>query len=84
MLGIKQGALAIDLGLSQQAFSHLEQKEILDAPMLGKVAKILGLTEEAIKPFNEKAAINIISSTIHETSITGTNNHFNFTFKPIE
>ncbi len=52
--------------------------------MLGKVEKILGLTEEAIKPFNEKAAINIISSTIHETSITGTNNHFNFTFKPIE
>ena len=52
--------------------------------MVGKVAKVLGVTEEAIKTFNEEAAINIISSTIHDTSIAGTNNHSNFSFNQIE
>lgn len=31
VLGIKQEALAMDLALSQQAISQLEQKETLDA-----------------------------------------------------
>ena len=43
MLGIKQDALVIDMGLTQQVVSLLEQKETLDAPMLGKVAKVLGV-----------------------------------------
>jgi hypothetical protein len=34
--------------------------------MLEKVAKVLGVPEEAIKSFNEEAAINIISSTEKE------------------
>jgi len=38
MLGIKQDALAFDLGLSQQAISQLEQKEALDKDMLEKIA----------------------------------------------
>lgn len=62
ILGIKQDALAIDLGLSQQAVSLLEQKETLDVPTLEKVAKALNVPVEAIKNFNEEAAINIIAS----------------------
>jgi transcriptional regulator with XRE-family HTH domain len=52
ILGIKQDALAIDLGLTQQAVSLLEQKETLDAPTLDKVAKALGVSADAIKNFN--------------------------------
>lgn len=69
LLGVKQEALGAALGLSQQSVSQLEQKEKLDDPaLLDKVAKALGVSEEAIKNFNEKAAINIISNTYHDTS----------------
>lgn len=82
-LGIKQDALAIDLNMSQQAVSLLEQKEVLDAPVLEKVAKILGVPEEAIRNFNEEAAINIISSTLNDNA-GSINNNCSFTFNPMD
>jgi len=85
ILGIKQDALANDLGLSQQAISQLEQKEALDADMLEKVAKALKVSPEVIKNFDEEAAIHIISNTFdsHDNS---TLNAINFypTFNPLE
>jgi transcriptional regulator with XRE-family HTH domain len=68
ILGIKQDALAMDLGLSQQAISQLEQKEALDSEMLSKIAAVLKVPVEAIKNFDEQAAINIISNTFHNNS----------------
>ena len=68
MLGIKQEFLASSLGLSQQAVSQLEQKEVLDQAALQKVSKILGVPEDAIKNFSEDAAVNIVSSTLHNTN----------------
>ncbi len=55
ILGIKQDALAMDLGLSQQAISQLEQKEALDGELLEKIAKILEVPVEAINNFDEEA-----------------------------
>lgn len=57
MLGIKQDALAFDLGISQQAISSLEQKEALDKDMLEKIAAVLKVPVEAIKNFDEEKAI---------------------------
>jgi transcriptional regulator with XRE-family HTH domain len=54
ILGIKQDALAMDLGISQQAISALEQKEALDREMLEKVAKALRVAPEVIQKFNEE------------------------------
>jgi transcriptional regulator with XRE-family HTH domain len=68
ILGIKQDALAMDLGISQQAISQLEQKEALDAEMLSKIAGVLKVPVDAIKNFDEQAAINIISNTFHNNS----------------
>ena len=68
ILGIKQDALAMELGLSQQAISALEQKEALDKDMLEKIAGILKVPVAAIKEFNEDATINIISSTLHDNA----------------
>lgn len=79
ILGIKQDALAIDLGLTQQAVSLLEQKETLDATTLDKVAKALGVSADAIKNFNEDATFNIISNTYHDQSSS-----VNYQFNPIE
>ncbi len=79
ILGIKQDNLAIDLGLSQQAVSQLEQKESIESEVLDKVAKALKVTPEAIKNFNEQAVINNINNTFHDNSLL-INNQFN----PIE
>jgi len=80
ILGIKQDALAIELGLSQQAVSQLEQKETLDADIIEKISKALKVNPEAIKNFNEENTINIFSNTYHDnSSILGTYN-----FNPIE
>lgn len=81
MLGIKQDVLATSLGLSQQAISQLERKELLDKPILEKVSKALGIPEDAIKNFTEDAAVTIISSTLHDNS--GSVNYFP-TFNPVD
>ncbi len=81
MLGIKQDALAIQLGLSQQVISQLEQKETLDIPTLEKVSKALGVTTDAIKTFSEETAITIISSTLHDNAGSV---FYNPTFNPID
>jgi transcriptional regulator with XRE-family HTH domain len=92
MLGVKQETLAIDLGLSQQAISNLEQRETLDVPTLEKVAKTLGVTIEAIKNFNDEAAISYFN-TFHDNSSVNVNqgtqgavgpNHYQCTINPLE
>jgi transcriptional regulator with XRE-family HTH domain len=84
ILGIKQETLATTLGLSQQAISNLEQKEIVDKDLLEKVAKAMKISPEAIKSFNEENTINIFSNTYHDnSSILGTY-HFNPLDKMVE
>jgi transcriptional regulator with XRE-family HTH domain len=85
ILGIKQDALAMDLGLTQQAISQLEQKEALDAEMLEKIAAALRVPVETIKNFDEQAAINIISTTFnsHDNS-TSLAYQSSLTFNPID
>ncbi|MBT2619348.1 MULTISPECIES: helix-turn-helix domain-containing protein [Chryseobacterium] len=85
MLGIKQEALAFELGddWNQKKISLLEQKETVESDILEHVAKILKIPTEAIENFDEEQAVNIIASTI--------NNHdqsaviqYNPTFYPID
>lgn len=85
ILGIKQDALAMELGLSQQAVSALEQKEALDKEMIEKIAQVLKVPSETIKNFSEEAAINIISTTFnsHDQS-TSIAYQSNLNFNPIE
>lgn len=82
ILGIKQDTLAHDLGLSQQAISQLEQKEALDSEMLAKIAAALKVPVEAIKNFDEQAAINVISNTFHDQSANNVN--YQCTFNPLD
>jgi len=83
MLGIKQDALAIDLGLSQQAISALEQKEALDKDILEKIAAVLKVPVEAIKNFDEQAAVSFISSTFNDNAV-GYAATYSPTFNPID
>jgi transcriptional regulator with XRE-family HTH domain len=62
MLGMKQEVLADKLGVTQQAISKIEQSENVEDVTLEKVAKALGMQSEAIKNFNEDAAINLVQN----------------------
>lgn len=66
--GIKQETLAASLGISQQAVSRMEASEQVDDERLEKVANALSVPVEAIKNFNEDAAINVIGNTITNTN----------------
>ncbi|MEO6838309.1 MAG: helix-turn-helix transcriptional regulator [Ginsengibacter sp.] len=85
MLGIKQEALASELGddWNQKKISLLEQKETIDDNLLEQVAKVLKVPAEAIKNFDEQAAVNFISSTFNDNSV-GYAATYSPTFNPID
>ena len=79
--GMKQETLAAELGISQQSVSSLEQSEHIEVEKLEKVAKVLGVSKEAIENFSEELAINFFNS--FQDSSNGTfNNHC--TFNPLD
>ncbi|XZF16694.1 helix-turn-helix transcriptional regulator [Chitinophagaceae bacterium MMS25-I14] len=59
ILGIKQEALAIELGSdwSQKKISMLEAKEEIDAPLMEQVARALNVPVRAIEEFDEEATV---------------------------
>ena len=83
MLGIKQEALAHELGAdwSQKKISLLEQKETVEDAILAQVSEILKIPVEAIKNFDEEQAITVISSTFNDNSAVVYNNPV---FNPID
>ncbi|MVN92672.1 helix-turn-helix domain-containing protein [Mucilaginibacter aquatilis] len=80
--GMKQDALAAELGISQQAISKIEQSADIDDESLAKIATVLGVTADAIKSFSEEAVLNYFN-TFNDNS-TGAFNNFNCTFNPID
>jgi transcriptional regulator with XRE-family HTH domain len=79
ILGVKQDFLATSLGLSQQAVSQMEQKDILDTSTLQKVSKALGVSEEAIQNFTDEAAIQVFSNTYNDQSAS-----VQYNFNPVD
>jgi transcriptional regulator with XRE-family HTH domain len=88
MLGIKQDALAADLGddWNQQKISLLEQKETIDNGLLQQLSAALKIPVEAIENFDEEQAINIISNTVNNNDSATGNSLFSYqpTFNPID
>lgn len=59
-LGMKQEALAADLGVNQQIISKIEKQEEIEEGFLKRIAEELGISEEVIKDFDvEKTIFNI-------------------------
>ncbi|WP_342648561.1 helix-turn-helix transcriptional regulator [Mucilaginibacter sp. CSA2-8R] len=84
--GIKQEALAYELGVSQQTVSNLEKSEKIEDEVLDKVAKYLGVTTEAIKNFSDEAMVNYFN-TFNDNSFSNSNGTFhanNCTFNPLD
>lgn len=86
MLGIKQEALALDLGddWNQKKVSLLEQKEIIEDPLLKRISEVLKIPVEAFQNFDEEQAVNIISNTFGEHAFSNSFNYGTINFHPIE
>ncbi|TWP23575.1 XRE family transcriptional regulator [Apibacter muscae] len=81
MLGIKQEALAFDLGVTQTTISDYKQKEQLEDKILEKVSQSLKVPVEAIKNMNEEATNNYINTFNDKVESF---NSYNCTFNPLD
>lgn len=88
MLGMKQEALAFELGedWTQKKVSQLEAKEKIETDILEQVAKILKVPAEAIQNFDVDHAVNFISNTVNNSDHATGNSLYNYqpTFNPID
>jgi transcriptional regulator with XRE-family HTH domain len=85
MLGIKQEALAFDLGndWNQKKISMLEQKDVIADNLLKQISNALRIPVEAFQNFDEEQAVNIISNTFNDQS-NGYNYYPTFNVNPVE
>ena len=84
--GMKQEAMADALGVSQQTVSRLEASEQVEEDMLEKVGRVLGVSIDTIKNFNEEAVINYFNS-FYDQSLSHSNGAFganHCTFNPLD
>lgn len=59
-MGVKQDALAADLGISQHEISKIESQDEVEDGLLSRIANVLGVTPEVIRDFDvERAIYNI-------------------------
>ena len=86
MREMKQEALAIALGVSQQTISNIENSEFVEDEKLREIAKVLGVTPQAINNFSEDAVFNFFNNFYDNSSSQG--NSFNqgmfATFNPLD
>ncbi|MVZ67447.1 helix-turn-helix domain-containing protein [Sphingobacterium sp. DK4209] len=84
MLGMKQEALAFELGedWTQKKVSQLEAKEAIENDIIEQVARILKVSPDAIKNFNEESVFNVINNTFQDSS--SVNNNYLCTINPLE
>lgn len=84
--GVKQDILALELGISQQMVSKIEQSEVLEDELLERVSKALGVTVDGIKNFSEEAVFNYFN-TFNDNSGSGaffSSTNLHCTFNPID
>jgi transcriptional regulator with XRE-family HTH domain len=86
MLGIKQDALAYELGddWNQKKISLLEQKETIDAPLLQQISAVLKIPVEAFQNFDEEQAVNVIANTINNNDNSSFFNQGTINISPME
>lgn len=85
--GVKQEALASDLGISQPEVSKIEQQDEIEEGLLSQIADVLGVSPEIIRDFDvEKAIYNInnIRDNTFEQGATSIAQQFNPVDKIVE
>ncbi len=79
-LGVKQEALAVDLGISQQEVSRIERDNKIEEKMISQIANVLGVSPDIIRDFDENKVINNINhikdNTFHQNSSSSNTKQF--------
>lgn len=70
-LGIKQDALAAELGISQTLVSNYEQKSVIEDNMIEKFAQALNISPKLIKELEEDPVTVIIENNTFEKGSVG-------------
>lgn len=83
---IDEEALAFDQGgdWNQKKVSILEQKDVIEDPLLAKISEVLKIPVEVFQNFDEEQAVNIISNTFDNGAFLNTGNSTTFNVNPIE
>jgi transcriptional regulator with XRE-family HTH domain len=85
---MKQDALALALGITQQTISNIENSETVDEQRLIEIAKALDVSVEAIKNFSDEGVINYFNTFNEAVSNSsfgqGANNNYDCTFNPLD
>jgi transcriptional regulator with XRE-family HTH domain len=84
--GMKQEALAIAIGMSQQTISNIEGSETVDDEKLNVIATALGVSAESIKSFSDEGVVNYFNN-VYDNDITDSivnANALECTFNPID
>ncbi|MEQ8470605.1 MAG: helix-turn-helix transcriptional regulator [Marinoscillum sp.] len=84
--GMKQEALAYELGITQQAVSKIEQSETVEEEILDKIGYALGVSRKAIESFNEDALFMYIEKieNLSDNAVGVMGPNYNCTFNPVE
>ncbi len=69
-LGIKQEALAADLGISQQEVSKIEKQDEIEEGCLSQIANVLGVSAEVIRDFDVERAIYNINNSYKDATVS--------------
>ncbi|MXO03320.1 helix-turn-helix domain-containing protein [Flavobacterium sp. HBTb2-11-1] len=84
--GMKQEALAIAIGMSQQTISNIEGSETVDDEKLNAIAEALGVSVDSIKSFSDEGVVNYFNN-VYDNDITDSifnANAIECTFNPID
>ncbi|WP_202704078.1 helix-turn-helix domain-containing protein [Flavobacterium sp. UGB4466] len=82
--GMKQEALAMAIGVTQQTVSNLEASETVEESKLVEIAKALEVSVEAIKNFSEEAVFNYFNTFNEAVSGSNFGPQSTCTFNPLD
>ncbi|MGB3103939.1 helix-turn-helix domain-containing protein [Sphingobacterium siyangense] len=82
--GLKQETVALELGISQPEYSLIENSDNVDESIIEQVAKILDITPEVIKEFNENQAFYSIENRVDNTTIHENGHGIHQIFSPVD
>ena len=86
--GMTQEEVGTGLGITKQAVSKLEQSEFIEDERLEQVAKVLGVTLEGLRRFNDETVLNNTQNFHDSSSVANSsiNNGYEFTIinNPVE
>jgi transcriptional regulator with XRE-family HTH domain len=80
--GMKQEALALAIGVSQQTVSNMEGSETIEDALLEKISTALNVSPEGIRQFSEETVFNIINNTFTDSS--SNNNNYLCSINPLD